>query len=89
MLRIKAVERAPGSRRRTGSAARCSSRHEYRQFVKVHATLVELAGTPPFTVALGDKSDEALVVRGAARDRARASRAAAASSSTASRASAR
>jgi len=29
-------------------------------FVKVHAALVELAGTPPFTVTLGDKTEEAL-----------------------------
>ncbi len=32
---------------------------EYRQYVKVHAQLVELAGTPPFTVTLGERSEEA------------------------------
>jgi DNA gyrase subunit B len=30
---------------------------EYREFVKVHAQLAELAGTPPFTVRLGDRSE--------------------------------
>ena len=33
---------------------------EYKTFVKVHTTLVELVGTPPFTVKRGEKSDEAL-----------------------------
>ncbi|MCW2957212.1 MAG: gyrase, subunit [Solirubrobacterales bacterium] len=32
---------------------------EYRQYVKVHAQLVELAGTPPFAVTLGERSEEA------------------------------
>ena len=32
---------------------------EYRQYVKVHAQLVELAGTPPFSVTLGERGDEA------------------------------
>jgi DNA gyrase subunit B len=32
---------------------------EYRQYVKVHAQLVELAGTPPFSVTLGERSEEA------------------------------
>jgi DNA gyrase subunit B len=33
---------------------------EYREFVKVHAQLAELAGTPPFTVRLGDRSEPAV-----------------------------
>jgi DNA gyrase subunit B len=32
--------------------------NEYRTFMKVHAQLVELAGTPPFAVKLGDKVEE-------------------------------
>ncbi len=32
---------------------------EYRSFVKVHAQLIELAGTPPFTVTLGDRTEVA------------------------------
>ena len=34
--------------------------NEYRQLSRVHAELVKLAGTPPFTVTLGDESDDAL-----------------------------
>ena len=33
--------------------------NEYRQLARVHAELVKLAGTPPFTVALGDETEEA------------------------------
>jgi DNA gyrase subunit B len=35
------------------------STSEYRNFVRVHGELKQLAGTPPFTVALGKKHDEA------------------------------
>ena len=83
------------SRRKTGPRAdaphpraRCSTSHEYRQFVAVHAQLVELAGTPPFTVALGDARDEALSFE-ALRDAVLDGRRRRASSSSASRASAR
>ncbi|MEA2272815.1 MAG: gyrase subunit [Solirubrobacteraceae bacterium] len=34
--------------------------NEYRQFIRVHTQLVEVAGTPPFTVVLGDSNEEAL-----------------------------
>ena len=34
--------------------------NEYRQLVRVHAQLDEIAGTPPFTVKLADVEDEAL-----------------------------
>jgi DNA gyrase subunit B len=33
---------------------------EYRALVKVHHQLVDLAGTPPFAIMLGDDVDEAL-----------------------------
>ncbi len=33
---------------------------EYRSFVKVHGQLTEMAGTPPFTVTLGEKTADAL-----------------------------
>jgi DNA gyrase subunit B len=32
---------------------------EYRQYVKIHAQLVELAGTPTFSVTLGERTEEA------------------------------
>ena len=44
---------------RTACARRCSTANEYRQLARVHADLVKLAGTPPFTVALGDETEEA------------------------------
>jgi DNA gyrase subunit B len=34
--------------------------HEYHELVRVHGQLTELAGTPPFSVALGDAEEEAL-----------------------------
>jgi len=34
--------------------------NDYRQFLRVHGQLVELAGTPPFSVRLGDAEAEAL-----------------------------
>ena len=34
--------------------------HDYRQFLRVHGQLIELAGTPPFTVRLGEHEAEAL-----------------------------
>ena len=36
---------------------------EYRQLLRAHAQLVAAAGTPPFTVALGDHSAQALTFR--------------------------
>jgi DNA gyrase subunit B len=52
--------------RKTGSAASHRLRREmfagaeYRGFVKVHAELEKLAGTPPFDVVLGKKHEQAL-----------------------------
>src|SRR6188472_825129 len=60
LLRVRAVEG------RTGQAQTHRLRHalfdspEYRSFMRVHAQLVELAGTPPFTVTLADRTEEAL-----------------------------
>jgi hypothetical protein len=34
--------------------------NEYRQLSRVHGELIKLAGTPPFTVRLGEESDDAL-----------------------------
>ena len=48
--RAHAPHRRGAVRRRTSTA----------QFIRVHAQLVELAGTPPFTCALGDHEEEAL-----------------------------
>ena len=54
------------SRRRPASPATHRIRRElfespeYRNFLRVHAALVEPAGVPPFTVTLGDRTEEAL-----------------------------
>ena len=50
----------PAWRARTACRARCSTSNDYGQFVRVHAQLVELAGTPPFPVKLKDDVEEAL-----------------------------
>ena len=48
------------SRARTACARSLFEANEYRQLARVHAELVKMAGTPPFTVALGTERDEAL-----------------------------
>ncbi len=59
-LVVRAIER------KTGSAATYRLRRglfassEYRNFARVHGQLRDLAGTPPFTVKLGKKEEEAL-----------------------------
>ena len=59
-LLVRVVERKTGlaSTQRLRRDMLASS--EYRSFVRVHGELGALAGTPPFTVRLGKKEDEAL-----------------------------
>jgi DNA gyrase subunit B len=59
-LRIKAVETRTGLAQTHRIKRGLFDSHEYKTFMKVHAALVELAGMPPFTVTLGDKSEQAL-----------------------------
>jgi DNA gyrase subunit B len=59
-LRIKAVEARTGLAQTHRIKRTLFDSHEYKTFIKVHSALVELAGTPPFTVTLGDKSEQAL-----------------------------
>jgi len=73
-LRIKAVETRTGLAQTHRIKRGLFDSPEYKTFVKVHAALVELAGTPPFTVTLGDKTEEALsfeALRGAVLEVAR------------------
>jgi DNA gyrase subunit B len=56
---VKAIERKTGLAQTHRLARSLFESHDYQQFVKVNAQLVELAGAPPFSVALGDRSDEA------------------------------
>ena len=50
----------PAWPRRTACRRALFESNDYRQFVKVNAQLVELAGAPPFSVALGDRVEQAL-----------------------------
>jgi DNA gyrase subunit B len=59
VLVVKAVERKSGLAQTHRLARSLFDSNDYKQFVKVNAQLVELAGAPPFSVALGERSDEA------------------------------
>jgi DNA gyrase subunit B len=60
VLRIKAVERKTNLARTHVMRRALFEANEYRQLARVHAELVRMAGTPPFTIALGNERDEAL-----------------------------
>ena len=60
VLYIKAIETRTGLAQTHRIRRSLFDSPEYKTFVKVHTTLVELVGTPPFTVKLGEKSGEAL-----------------------------
>jgi len=59
-IRVKAVEAATGFARTHRIKRALFDSQEYRQLARVHAQLVELAGTPPFDVRLGDARESAL-----------------------------
>ena len=58
-IRVKAVEAKTGFARTHTIKRDLFESQEYRQVARVHAQLVELAGSPPFTVRLGDAREEA------------------------------
>jgi DNA gyrase subunit B len=58
-LRVKAVEAKTGFARTHRIKRTLFDSTEYRQLARVHAQLVELAGTPAFEVRLGDVREEA------------------------------
>jgi DNA gyrase subunit B len=60
LIRVRAVERRTNLSRTHRLRRSLFDANEYRQLSRVHAELIKLAGTPPFTVKLGDESDEAL-----------------------------
>ena len=60
VLRIMAIEAKTGLAQTHRIRRDLFASQEYRSFLNVHAALVELAGVPPFAVALGDKSADAL-----------------------------
>jgi len=59
-IRVRAVEASTGFARTHRIKRALFESHEYRQLVKVHVQLIELAGTPAFDVRLGDASEVAL-----------------------------
>ncbi len=58
-LRVKAVETSTGFARTHRITRELFASQEYRQLARVHAQLVELAGTPAFEVRLGDARESA------------------------------
>ena len=56
-IRVKAVEAKTGFARTHHIKRVLFDSQEYRQLARVHAQLVELAGTPPFEVRLGDSKE--------------------------------
>jgi DNA gyrase subunit B len=59
LIRIKATERRSNLARTHRLRRSMFEANEYRQLSRVHAELVKLAGMPPFTIKLGDETDEA------------------------------
>jgi DNA gyrase subunit B len=59
LLVVKAIERKTGLAQTHRLARALFESNDYRQFIKVNAQLVELAGAPPFSVALGERAEEA------------------------------
>jgi DNA gyrase subunit B len=59
LIRVKATERRSNLARTHRLRRSMFEANEYRQLSRVHAELVKLAGAPPFTVKLGDETDEA------------------------------
>jgi DNA gyrase subunit B len=56
-IRVKAVEATTGFARTHRIQSAIFDSHDYRQLVRVHGQLVELAGTPAFDVRLGDATE--------------------------------
>ena len=59
LIVVKATERRSNLARTHRLRTSMFTANEYRQLARVHADLVKLAGTPPFTVALGNETEEA------------------------------
>ena len=57
---LRAVERKTGLAETHHIRRSMFESHDYGQFLRVHGQLIELAGTPPFTVRLGEHEAEAL-----------------------------
>jgi DNA gyrase subunit B len=60
LVRVRAIERRTNLSRTHRLRRSLFEANEYRQLARVHGELVKMAGTPPFTVGLGDESEDAL-----------------------------
>src|SRR3954466_5368578 len=60
LIRVRAVERKTNLARTFPLRRAMFDANEYRQLSRVHAELVKMAGTPPFSVRLGDEQRQAL-----------------------------
>src|SRR4051794_1603700 len=60
VIRVRSIERNTNLSRTHQLRRSMFEANDYRQLARVHAELIALAGTPPFTVKLGDETDEAL-----------------------------
>jgi DNA gyrase subunit B len=58
-LRVRGIERKTGLAQTHRIRRELFESPEYRNFLRVHAALIESAGVPPFTVTLGDKTEDA------------------------------
>jgi DNA gyrase subunit B len=63
-LVVRAIEAKSGLARTHRFPAALLTSNEYRQVIRVHAQLLQLAGTAPFTIKLGDRSSDALTFGG-------------------------
>src|SRR3954463_11962238 len=59
LIRVRATERRSNLARTHRLRTSMFTSNEYRQLARVHADLIKLAGTPPFTVALGNETEDA------------------------------
>jgi DNA gyrase subunit B len=57
---VRAVETKTGLARSLAIPKRLFGAQDFRQFARVHAQLIELAGRAPFTVKLGDANEDAI-----------------------------
>src|SRR4051795_1131598 len=64
VIRVRAVERRTNLSRTHGLRRSLFDDNEYRQLARVHAELVNMAGTPPFNVRLGEEREQALSFEG-------------------------
>jgi DNA gyrase subunit B len=60
VIRVRAIERRTNLSRTHRLRRSLFDDNEYRQLARIHGELVKMAGTPPFSVKLGEESEQAL-----------------------------